>query len=166
MEKNILNKVGWLIGLALLQVLVLNNVEVAGAATPWLYLYWVMKQESDMPPAQLMIWAFGLGLMVDIFSDTPGMNAAATVWLAFVRSLLLRLFMPRDLTSALVPSIRTLGMTPFLKYVTTGVLLHHSLLLTLEFFSWAHPVALLMRIVLSTLLTTACIMALDGIRRK
>lgn len=80
---NYLHKIGWFIGLVLLQVLILNNVHIAGYATPFLYIYLILKFESDVPRNALMLWAFFLGLAVDVFSDTPGMNAAATVLLAF-----------------------------------------------------------------------------------
>ena len=46
---------------------------------------------------------FFFGLAVDILSDTPGMNAAATVLLAFLRPTFLRLFVPRDTLDTLVP---------------------------------------------------------------
>ena len=81
---NYLHKIGWFIGLVLLQVLILNNVHIAGYATPFLYIYLILKFESDTPRNALMLWAFFLGLAVDVFSDTPGMNAAATVFLAFL----------------------------------------------------------------------------------
>lgn len=93
---NYLHKLGWFIGLVLLQVLILNNVHIAGYATPFLYIYLILKFESDTPRNALMLWAFFLGLAVDVFSDTPGMNAAATVLLAFLRPVFLRLFVPRD----------------------------------------------------------------------
>ena len=83
MVLNYLHKIGWFIGLVLLQVLILNNVHIAGYATPFLYIYLILKFESETPRNALMLWAFFLGLTVDIFSDTPGMNAAATVALAF-----------------------------------------------------------------------------------
>ena len=83
---NYLHKIGWFVGLVLLQVLILNNVHIAGYATPFLYIYLILKFESDVPRNALMLWAFFLGLAVDILSDTPGMNAAATVLLAFLRS--------------------------------------------------------------------------------
>lgn len=159
-----LHKIGWFIGLLLLQVLILNNVHIAGYATPFLYVYLILKLESDTPRNAQMLWAFFLGLAVDIYSDTPGMNAAATVLLAFVRPLLLRLFVPRDTTDSFVPGIHTLGMAPFLKYITASVLLHHCALLGIEFFSTAHVGLLLLRIVASTLLTLGCILALEGIR--
>ena len=75
--------------MVLLQVLILNNVHIAGYATPFLYIYLILKFESDVPRNVLMLWAFFLGLSVDIFSDTPGMNASATVLLAFLLFLLI-----------------------------------------------------------------------------
>ena len=150
----------------LLQVLILNNVHIAGYATPFLYIYLVLKFESDTPRNALMLWAFFLGLAVDIFSDTPGMNAAAAVLPAFLRPLFLRLFVPRDTPDAFVPGIRTLGVLPFLKYLVAGVLVHHGMLLSLEFFSFAHIGTLLLRIVASTLLSVTCIMAIEVMRRK
>ena len=152
--------------MVLLQVLILNNVHIAGYATPFLYIYLILKFESDTPRNALMLWAFFLGLAVDVFSDTPGMNAAATVLLAFLRPTFLRLFVPRDTLDTLVPAIRTMGILPFLKYLVVSVLIHHGLLLTLEFFSLAHIGTLLLRIVASTLLTVTCIMAVEGIRKK
>ena len=66
----------------------------------------------------------------------------------------------------MVPAIRTMGILPFLKYLVVSVLIHHGLLLTLEFFSFAHIGTLLLRIAASTLLTVTCIMAVEGIRKK
>lgn len=152
--------------MVLLQVLILNNVHIAGYATPFLYIYLILKFESNVSRNALMLWGFFLGLTVDIFSDTPGMNASATVLLAFLRPTFLRLFVPRDTLEALVPSIRSMGVSPFLKYLFACVFVHHGMLLTIEFFSFAHIGMLLLRIVASTLLTVACIMAIEGIRKK
>ena len=124
---NYLHKIGWFIGLVLLQVLILNNVHIAGYDTPFLYIYLILKFESDTPRNALMLWAFFLGLAVDVFSDTPGMNAAATVLLAFLRPTFLRLFVPRDTLDTLVPAIRTMGILPFLKYLVVSVLIHPGL---------------------------------------
>lgn len=159
-------KIGWFIGLVLLQVLILNNVHIAGYATPFLYVYLILKFSSDTSRNGLMLWAFLLGLTIDIFSDTPGMNAAATVLLAFLRPVFLRLFVPRDLLETMVPAIHTMGFVPFLKYLVAGVLVHHTLLLTLEFFSFAHLGILLLKIVACTLLTVLCMLAVEGIIKK
>lgn len=166
MNISYLHKTGWFIGLVLLQVLILNNVHIGGYATPFLYLYLILKFESNVSRNTLMLWAFFLGLMVDILSDTPGMNAAATVMLAFLRPIFLRLFVPRDTLDGLVPAIRTMGVASFLKYLIACVFLHHGMLLAIEFFSFAHIGTLLLRIVSSTFLTVTCIMAVEGISKK
>ena len=91
-----IHRIGWFIGLVLLQVLILNNVHIAGYATRFLYIYFILKFNSGTSRNELMLWAFFFGLTIDVFSDTPGMNAAATVLLAFLRPSLLRLFTPRE----------------------------------------------------------------------
>lgn len=163
---NYLHKIGWFVGLVLLQVLILNNMDIAGYATPFLYIYLIVKFESDTPRNTLMLWAFFLGLAVDVFSDTPGMNAAASVLLAFMRPLFLRLFIPRDTLDVLVPAVHSMGVSPFLKYLIASILVHHGMLLTLEFFSFAHLNSLLLRILASTLLSVACLMAVEGVKKK
>ncbi len=159
-----IQKLGWFIGLVLLQVLVLNNVHIAGYATPFLYIYLIVKFESTVSRNELMFWAFALGLVIDIFSNTPGMNAAASVFLAFLRPLLLRIFMTRD-ADIFVPGIYSMGFSSFLKYLLAGVLLHHSFLICMEFFTFATLGTLLIRIVASTLLTAVCLLALEGVRK-
>lgn len=160
-----LHRIGWFVGLVLLQVLILNNVHIAGIATPFLYVYFILKFASGTSRNELMLWGFFLGLAVDIFSNTPGMNAAATTLLAFVRPVFLRLFTPRDLLDSIVPSFKTMGVSPFLKFMVASIFVHHLALLTIEFFSFTSLPMLLLRVVACTLLTFTCIMAIEGIRR-
>ena len=137
-----IHRIGWFIGLVLLQVLILNNVHIAGYATPFLYIYFILKFASGTSRNELMLWAFFFGLTIDIFADTPGMNAAATVLLAFLRPSLLRL-----------------------KYTTASVFVHSLALLSIEFFSFTSIWLLLLRVISCTLLTLTCILAVEGIRR-
>lgn len=160
-----IHRIGWFVGLVLLQVLILNNVHIAGYATPFLYIYFILKFSSGTSRNELMLWAFFFGLTIDVFADTPGMNAAATVLLAFVRPTFLRLFTPRDTLDSIIPSIRTMGFSSFLKFAVTSVFVHHLFLLGIEFFSFAGMPLMLLRVVACTLLTVTCIMAIEGIRR-
>ena len=160
-----LHRFGWFVGLVLLQVLILNNIHILGFATPFLYVYFILKFASGTSRNELMLWGFAIGLAVDVFSNTPGMNAAATTLLAFARPLFLRLFTPRDLLDSIVPSIKTMGVSPFLKFVVLSVFVHHLVLLSIEFFSFTSLPLLLLRVVACTLLTLTCIMAIEGIRR-
>lgn len=160
-----IHRIGWFIGLVLLQVLILNNVHIAGYATPFLYIYFILKFNSGISRNELMLWAFAIGLAVDIFSNTPGMNAAATVLLAFLRPSILRLFMSRDTLDSIIPSIKTMGFSSFLKFVLVSVFVQNLALLSIEYFTFTGILWLLVRVVACTLLTVTCIMAVEGIRK-
>lgn len=163
MEK-LLNRVAWFFALALLQVLLFNNIYWFGLATPFLYVYFILVLDRDVNRNYLMLYAFALGILIDIFSNTPGVNAAASVSLAFIRPGLLRLFSPRDEFENFEPSISVLGVWSFFRYALIAILLHHSLLFFLEAFSVAHLGYLLLRVVCSTLLTLVLVMGTEFIR--
>lgn len=158
-----LHTIAWLVGLVLLQALILNNVHIAGYATPFLYVYLLLKFASDTSHRALMLWAFVLGLAVDICSDTPGMNAAAAVLMAFVRPYLLERFLKRETVESIMPSIESMGTAPFLRYAVACILVHHTALLLIERLSLAHLPQLVLHIVSSALLTTICVMALESL---
>jgi len=160
-----LRRLEWFAALVLIQVLVLNNVHIAGYATPYIYIYLMVKMSSGISRSEMMLWGFFLGLTIDIFSDTPGMNAAATTFVAFIRPSFLRLFSMRDSTDEYVPAIKTIGISPFIKYVILCVLLHHTTLLMIESFSLFDLNTLLMKIGTSTLVTVLCIMGIEGLRK-
>ena len=79
--------------LVLVQVLVLNHMHIMGYATPALYIYYILKLKSETPRKSLLLQAFFIGLCIDIFSNTPGMNAGAATFMAFARRPLLRMQM-------------------------------------------------------------------------
>ena len=160
-----IKRIIWFAGLILLQVLILNNIHVAGYATPFLYSYFIVKLNSGVSRNEAMLWSFLMGLCIDIFSNTPGMNAAAAVLLAFARPLFIRLFSPRDSVDDFEPGFNTMGFSPFIKYITICVLLLITVLLAIESFSMADFPVLFLKIISSTLLTILCILAIDGIRR-
>lgn len=160
-----LKKIEWAIGLVLLQVLVLNNIHIGEFATPFLYVYFVLKMSSDTPRNHQMLWAFGIGLVIDIFDNTVGMNAAAFVLMAFARPTFLRLFTPRDTYDSFTPSKRSMGTASFMRYLIICVLIHHTALLTIESFSFISVGMLGLRILLSTALTIICIVAIEWFRK-
>ena len=50
-----LHKAGWLVALVLLQALILNNLHIGGYATPFLYIYLLLKFEADVPTNRLIL---------------------------------------------------------------------------------------------------------------
>lgn len=159
-------RLGWFWLLVFIQVLVLNHVHLMGYAMPFLYVYLILTLNVNVSRNILLLWGFFLGLAVDVFSNTPGMNAAATTFLAFMRPSLLTLFTPRDCAEDMEPGIKSMGFWLFFRYALVGVALHHTVLLTIESFSFFDLGFLSLEILSSTLLTTFCIMAIEGICKK
>lgn len=161
----LLQKISWFVGLLLLQALILNNVHIEGYATPYFFIYFVLKQESGSGRNSLMLWAFFLGLGVDVFSNTPGIHAAALTLLAFLRPYLLRMGVLREDNEEFTPGIFTMGLWGYMRYAAVSALLFTALLLSLDTFSWVNWEWLFMRIgtgAFSTLLCIYCAEAIKG----
>jgi rod shape-determining protein MreD len=58
--------------LIILQVLLLNRINVFGIATPVLYIYFLLKLSIGRNQFYVIISGFLLGLIIDIFLNTPG----------------------------------------------------------------------------------------------
>ncbi len=162
MIKN-LHRIEWFVGLVLIQVLVLNQLHVGGYATPFLYIYFILKFNSKIGRNSLMIWAFMLGLTVDVFGNTPGMNAAACTCLAFFRNSLLRLVTLRDLDEAFRPGIKSLGLAVFFRYILLATTLFCTLLLLIDTFTFFNLPVLFLKIVTSIASTMVCVFCVESI---
>ncbi|HJC97627.1 MAG TPA: rod shape-determining protein MreD [Candidatus Phocaeicola merdavium] len=161
-----LHRIVWFVVLVLVQVEILNHVHIMGYATPIVFIYYILALNSEISRKSLLLQAFFLGLCVDIFSNTPGMHAAASTFLAFLRRPLLQAQMLRETTDDYEPSVRSMGLGPFLRYVTSAVLAFVVAVRVIDAFNFFHFIELLLRIVTDTLVTVVCIMCIDVIRRR
>lgn len=151
--------------LILLQILVLNHISFFDHATPFLYIYLIIIMPMGINRNLLLLVAFLLGLIIDIFCNTPGQNAAASVFAAFMCRPMQLLFFDREDFEHIAPSISTLGGA-FMKYTFLVVLLHHIVLISISSFSYFNIQTICLRIVLSTILTSVLIFAIEGITSK
>lgn len=71
--------------LLVIQVPLLHDWVFAGVAFPFPYVGFLLLMPLSMGRVGLLIMAFCIGLVMDIFSSTPGMHASASVTVAFFR---------------------------------------------------------------------------------
>ena len=147
--------------LVFLQVMLFNKIHLFGFATPLLYIYFAIKLPIDMSRNAVVALAALMGLLIDIFSYTLGLNMLAMTVMGFSRFYLLKLFGPRDVFEANVPSFSTFGKPLFLRYTASMTLCHHIILFTTESLSLFDPLMLLLRIVGSFILTMILIFAFE-----
>lgn len=151
--------------LVLLQVLVLNHIVFLDYATPILYVYLLIKLPIGINRNLIVFLGFFIGLFIDIFSNTPGVNAAATTFVAFFRRPIQGLFFSREDFDQLVPKLSLLG-SAFVKYTILFVLIHNILLFTIETFSYSDVLTLVLRIFSSAALTLIIIFGFEGFSIK
>lgn len=138
----------------LFQVLVLNSLNWGGYIYPAFYIYFILVLPFETKGWVLLLSAFFMGLGVDYFSNSLGINAATAVFTAFCRPLVLQLLSTkRDYESNIKPGLRDFGLAWFLSYLFVLVFLHHTVLFFLEYFSMKGFFQTLLRIVLSTFVT-------------
>lgn len=153
--------------LILLQVLILNHISFLGYATPFLYVYFIIKLPIGTNRNLVLFLGFLIGLIIDLFCNTPGQNAAATTFAAFMIQPVQNIFFVSENFDKLIPSISNLR-SAFMKYAVTIVLIHHTVLISLSSFSYFNFTAIVLRIVSSVLLTSILIFAIEGfsLRKK
>ena len=84
------------VSLVLTQVLVLNHIQFSGFVNPYVFPLFILLLPFDTKGWVLLFSAFFLGLIIDLFNGTMGMQTFATVFMAFLRPLFLRNFQPKS----------------------------------------------------------------------
>ncbi len=106
--------------LALLQIVLFNHVEITDIGVfPAFFILFVLLLPYETPDWLLISLAFILGVAVDIFSDSMGLNSASTVFMAFLRPTVLKSLSPRDgYETGTAPKVYYMGFIWFLKYAS------------------------------------------------
>jgi rod shape-determining protein MreD len=142
----------------LFQVLVFDNVMINGYMIPYVYILFILLMPFETPRWIQLLLGFALGLAIDLFSGILGMHTAASVLVAFIRPYLLELLAPRDgYEPETFPRIHYYGFFWFLKYTLLIVVIHHLALFYLEVFQLKHFLSTLLRVILSSILSTSTI---------
>ena len=162
----IINRVIMFGVLLLVQVLILNRVWLFNVATPLLYVYFVVSFPRNSAKGEVLAWSFALGLMVDLFSNTPGMASGTMTLVALLQPYLLELYVPRDSAENLEVTSATLGRSKFLTFSTILTLLYCLVFFILEAFNFFEWQMWLLRSVCSTVLTMVLMLAIDSVRSK
>jgi len=138
----------------LLQVLVFNHIRISGYVYPAFYVYFILLLPFETAGWLLLGSAFMMGLGVDFFTNSIGLNAAASVFTAFLRpGVISMLKSKKEYEPGITPGIRDLGFRWFFFYALILITLHHAALFFLEIFTLENWMQTLHRIAASSLAT-------------
>ena len=152
--------------LLLAQVLVLNHIHLFDCATPLLYVYVVLQFRRNYPRWGILLVSFLLGLLVDIFSNTPGVAAASMTFLGFLQPYVFAMFLNRDSDEDLQPSMENFGFASFFYYAAILVVVYCAIFFTIETFSFFNGLLWLECVGGSAMLTVLLILAIENSRRR
>lgn len=131
-----------MMALAAIQVLLFNHIHFMGYGTPLVYVALLLYFPANANRSATLLWAFALGLLMDVFAGTEGISAASMTLAAFIQPCLLNVSLPKDSLEDMVPSYRTMGVWNHLRYLTVLILIHHLAYYALESFSFFNIVSL------------------------
>ena len=158
----VLSNVFRILFLILIQVTLLNNVNLHNTINPYIYVLFVLLLPLNTPIWGLLLLSFFTGLIVDTFSNTPGLHTASLVFMAYCRPLVLRIVVPRaGYENEPTPSLKNMGDRWFITYASILVVFHHFVLFYLEVFRMSEFFITLFRVIASSIFTMAIILVVQ-----
>jgi hypothetical protein len=144
-----------------LQIFFMRNIVLFNYAFCFIYIAGILLLPADIDRLYLLLIAFGIGFTVDVFSNTFGMHASATVLIAYLRPYLIHYQMKSRGAERAEVGIRAQGLGAFLAYILPLILLHHAMLFLMEMNYFGMILYTLIRIGASALFTTLLITLLE-----
>lgn len=161
-----LRRLCWCVSLLLLQVLLLDRFSLFHLVTPVIIMYFVLILDSDISPAQRMLWGFAMGLISDLFVNTPGVQAASLTLVAYLQPSILRLYASFDRRTKFEPGLALMDFGPYVLYLTTGALLFHVASVLLRVSAGTTFLNIVIRIAAGTLLSVVMMVLVELLMRE
>ena len=163
MTKTVIQFIVLFLALVVLQ-LVCNKIVLFNVAMPVVFIYLILRLPINMHGDWVLTIAFFSGLIIDIFTNTPGMNSLACTIMAALRRPMFNLFVSRENDMTIpIPSVDSMGIGDYLKYMAALVTIYCTLIFLIQAFSLHNIVLTLARIAGSSVLSIIIIFGLDSL---
>lgn len=155
MNNLVWRNIGRFVLLALVQLLVLNNVYLGGYVMPMLYVLFILMLPTSTGRIPMLLIAFGTGLLMDIMAGALGFHALACTVVVMMRILFADRILTRGENVAIAnPGIYSVTPQYFISYLMLMLGIFYLLFYLLEIFSFRGFGGVLLATVCSTLVTT------------
>jgi rod shape-determining protein MreD len=158
MTRSVLKYLFHFLFMMLIQLLVLNNVFLLNLIHPYLYLLFFLILPVNLNKYTVLIYAFLIGLIMDVFSYTYGLHCIAMTFIGFIRPSLLKLLITEEIEEMQIePHINTFGFRRYLIYAIILVFIHHTLLYFIQTLSFHSFLFTLTKILINSIFTVIII---------
>ncbi len=153
-----------LLALFAVQTLVFNHIHFHGYGTPIVCPALLLYMPKNTSRTVLLLWAFAMGFLADLFTGTPGVCSGAMTLTAMTCPALLAMTGPHDATDTLVPTYGSMGVSYHVFFVMSLLLVFHVTYFALEFFSFFNIVDTLLYMLASWASSVFVVLALEWLR--
>jgi len=146
----------------LIQVLLLNNIYFLNYINPLVYIILIITLPKETEKWFILIFGFIIGILLDLFEGNIGLNASSLVFISFLKPYLQKFIIPKNSVDEKDKlNLQNLGIKTFSLFALTIIFAHNLFLFLLEHFTNTSILLLLVKILLSTLVTYIIILILQ-----
>jgi len=152
MNSTLIANSGRFILLLAAQVLIFNRIDLFGFINPFPYVLFIILYPVNGNKSGLLLASFFLGILMDMFWNSGGVHAAASVVLAYYRPAIFKFSFGLSYEYQTVRLNDVLTPERF-SFILIAVVLHHLVLFILEVFNITSIWEILQRTIGSTIFT-------------
>ena len=114
------------------------------------YPFFILLLPIRLPSIAVVLLSFLMGISVDVFYDSPGVHAAAAVFLGYIRSIIIKFLEPYEgYNMEDSPTLKTMGLSWFMSYQAISLIIFLFVYFSIEAFSFVY----IFDIILDTIFT-------------
>ena len=150
-----LKNIIWFFGLIFIQIFfidALNFGTYSSFFSPIIIIFFILKQRLNSTVFQLLIAAFFLGIITDIFRNTLGLNTSIMLIITFLKpTFLYAISSKEDIEKDVDLNLFNIGLYRFLLFFGISIFSYHLLFFILEQFSFNNFLILIFRALINTI---------------
>jgi len=129
MNNNLITYISQTFLFVIIQVLILNEILFFTFINPFLYIILVITLPLSTHKWSLLLYAFFVGFIIDLFSNSIGFHSTALVFMAFMKPLISKLTIPHNVLSETDKiTLNKVGPKSFMIFTSILTTIHHVLL--------------------------------------
>ncbi len=150
-----LKNIIWFFGLIFIQIFFVDALDFGTYSSffsPVIITFFILKQRLNTTVFQLLIAAFFLGIITDVFRNTLGLNTSILLIITFLKpTFLYAISSKEDIEKDVDLNLFNIGVFRFLLFFGISIFTYHLLFFLLEQFSFNNFLTLLFRALINTL---------------
>lgn len=137
-----------------LQVLIANDIRLFGYINPQICILFVLWHPLQRKSLSTLLYTFLFGFIIDLFSNSGGVNTAALLVIIFMRITLLSVLLRNRELELQTSSYQYLNYFQQIIYIFILAFIHQLIIYSLEYYSIIYAFTILSKSIVSSLFTT------------